>query len=200
MIKISEFIKIIENLPLLLQYIVPGYTSIMIVSFALSKKINKKNMVLFGCLISYVLLSFISLMRIKWFQHLPNNATINSALAIILGVIISLLISIVSQGKWFKKLSIKVFHKTLNDDIWRDVFDLNNGSNLKVFLRDQDYYLIGHLKNYEEKGDDSWLALSAFAKFSKNTNTLCENEPEYLKDNTVFIVVRFSDIENIQIF
>ena len=188
------------NLPLLLQYIVPGYITIMMVCFALSKKVNGKNLLIFSCIVSYVLISFIALLRIRYFTRIPNSPIVNSALSIILGAILACIIAIVSQRNLFKKATIKLFHKTLSDDIWRDVFDLENGSNLKVFLKDKDYYIIGHLKNYEEKGDSSWLALNAFAKFDKRTNKPCMHEPMYLKNNFVFITVRFADIDSIQIF
>lgn len=95
---------------------------------------------------------------------------------------------------------VKLFHKTVNDDIWRDVLDLDKGSNLKVYLKDKDFYIIGHHKNHEEKGADSWLALSAFAKFDKESNTPCKNEPSHLGDTTAIVTLRFSDIDYIEIF
>ena len=110
------------------------------------------------------------------------------------------MIVILSQRKFFRKLTVKLFHKTLNDDIWRDVLDLERGSNLKVYLKDEDYYVIGHHKNHEEKGNDSWLALSGFAKIDKTTNEECDNEPSYLDQNNKIFTVRFSDIEHIEIF
>ena len=95
---------------------------------------------------------------------------------------------------------VKTFHKTPNDDIWRDVLDLDNGSNLKVYLRNQDYYLIGHHKNHEEKDGESWLALSGFCKIDKVTNQNYGTEPSFLNREDVIITVRFSDIEHIEIF
>lgn len=172
----------------------------MILLFALSKKIDVKNIMLFSCIISYALMSFIALIRIKWFKKLPDDAIINSGLSIILGIIISCLIAIISQRKWFRKITIKLFHKTFNNDIWRDVFDLEKGSNLKVYLKEKDYYVIGHLKNYEEKGNDSWIALNSFAKFDKETNKNYKNEPSYLNKKDVIITLKFADIEHIEIF
>lgn len=142
----------------------------------------------------------LSLMRIKWFDWIPDTAIINSGLSMIMGIILVCMMVILSQRKWFRKITVKLFHKTLNDDIWRDIFDLENGSNLKVYLKDKKYYIIGHLKNYEEKGNDSWIALNAFAKFSKDTNKNYKNEPKYLDKKDVIIVIRFSDIEHIEIF
>lgn len=140
------------------------------------------------------------MVRIRWFQKIPNTAIANSALAIIAGIIIVSLIAILSQQKQFRKITVKLFHKTLNDDIWRDVLDLEHGSNLKVYLKDKDYYIIGHHKNHEEKGNESWIALSGFAKFDKETNNNYKNEPSYLDKQNIIITLRFSDIEHIEIF
>lgn len=126
---INELKNILDNLPLILQYIVPGYLTIKWFEFTLSKKIDTKNLLFFSCAVSYCFLSLISLLRIQWFKSIPDTAFINSALSIILGVIIVSIIAILSQRKWFKKITVKLFHKTLNDDIWRDVFDLVLPSN-----------------------------------------------------------------------
>jgi len=197
---INEFKNVLDNLPLILQYIVPGYLSIKWFEFILSKHTEPKNLLIFSCAASYCFLSLTSLLRIKWFRNIPDTAFINSALSIILGIVIVSIIAIFSQRKWFKRFTVKLFHKTLNDDIWRDVLDLENGSNLKVYLKDKDYYLIGHHKNHEEKGNDSWLALSGFAKFNKETNNNYKNEPSYINNEKIIITVRFSDIEHIEIF
>lgn len=197
---IKEFTNVLDNLPLILQYIIPGYLTIKCFKFTLSKKIDIKNLLIFSCAISYCFLSLISLLRIKWLKTIPNTPFINSALSIILGIVVVSIIAMLSQRKWFKKLTVKLFHKTLNDDIWHDVLDLENGSNLKVYLKDKDYYLIGHHKNHEEKGNDSWLALSGFAKFDKETNKNYKSEPSYINNEKIVITVRFSDIEHIEIF
>lgn len=168
--------------------------------FTLSKKIDSKNILIFSCVTSYCLLALTSLIRIKWFYEFPDTAIINSAIAMVSGLIISSIIAVLSQRKWFRRFTVKLFHKTLNDDIWRDVLDLEHGSNLKVYLKDKDYYIIGHHKNHEEKGNDSWLAVSAFTKFDKETNKPYKNEPTYIDNPKVIITVRFSDIEHIEIF
>lgn len=187
-------------MPLILQYVIPGYICVVVFTFALSKKIDTKNILVISCVISYALLSIVSLIRIKWFNWIPNTAIINSGLSMIIGILFVCLMAILSQRKWFKKITVKLFHKTLNNDIWRDVLDLENGSNLKVYLKNQDYYIIGHHKSHEEKGNDSWIALSAFAKFDKKTNKNYENEPSYLDRKDIIITLRFADIEHIEIF
>lgn len=190
----------VDNLPLILQYFIPGAWCLIIYRFSMSKKIDDKNYFIFSFVISYVLLAMTSLFKYKFVKFAPDNPIINSAVSIIIGSIIVISIVILTQRKWFKRITVKVLHKTLNDDIWRDVFDLKNGSNLKIYIKDKDYYLIGHLKNYEEKGNNSWIALKSFAKFDKETNANYKNEPSFLNTNNAIITVRFSDIEHIEIF
>lgn len=200
MIDINDILNVIKELPLILQYVVPGYCCIILLQFTTSKKIDGKYLLVISCVLSYILLSLVSLLRIKWFKRVPDLAMLNSGISILLGIVIICILSILFQRVWFKKLMVKLFHKTPNEDIWRDVLDLDNGSNLKVYLKNEKYYIIGSHKNHEEKGDDSWLALSGFVKMDKETNEIYNNEPDFSNDNSVIITVRFSDIEHIEIF
>lgn len=184
----------------MLQYFIPGGWCILFFSFATSKKVNEKHILVLSCVISYILLSLLSLIRIKFFKNIPNNAITNSALSIIIGSAIVLIISVLFTRKWFKQWMVQIFHKTPNSDIWRDVFDFEKGSNVKVYIKNSDYYIIGHFKSIEEKGDNSWLALSAFAKFDKETNENYKSEPAFLNNEDVIITVRLSDVGHIEIF
>lgn len=172
----------------------------MLLNFSTSKKTNEKSIVVLSCIISYILLAIVSLFRVKFFIWLPNNAIINSGISIIFGTIIICIFSILVNRKWFKRIIVKLFHKTINESIWRDVLDFENGSNLKIYLKNKDYYIIGHLKNIEEKDDNSWIALNSFAKFDINTNQNYKQEPSYIDREKVTIVIRLSDIEHIEIF
>lgn len=84
-----------------------------------------------------------------------------------------------------------------NDNIWRDVLDLTHGSNLKLYIRDANYYIIGHHRNIEEKGDDSWIVLTEFIKHSKDDNRVIETHDGKEKD---MIAIRLSDVEYAEIF
>lgn len=163
---------------------------------------SSQMMTIMSCIISYILISFVAFMRIKFsaLSEIPDEAIINSALAILLGTVLSIIFSLLFPSKLFSKITVFLFHKTPNEDIWRDVLDLKNGSNLKVYLKNEPYYVIGHHKNHEEKGNDSWLALTAFAKYDKKTNNPLHNEASFLGDESVIFTIRFSDIEHIEIF
>lgn len=127
-------------------------------------------------------------------------ALINSGIAILIGTLLAILFALVFCSKWFSKITVKLFHKTPNEDIWRDILDFRHGSNMKIYLKNEEYYIIGHHKDHEEKDGDCWIAVSAFAKFDKNTNKNYKDEPSFLEDENVIYTARFSDIEHIEIF
>ena len=153
-----------------------------------------------ACVLSFILISLVALIH-PFFAivSLPDTAIVNSAIATIIGTIFSIVMSMVFNAKWFTKVMVRAFHKTPNTNIWRDILDLQNGSNLKVYLKDKDYYIIGHFKNIEEK-EEPWIALSAFGKFDVSANVNYKNEPSYLDNESILYTVRLSDVEHIEVF
>lgn len=202
MIIIGEMILLLDSIPKVLQYFIPGYWSLFIFRYFGSKRMSNYMMNLMSCVVSYILMAIITFMRVKigFLLLMPDNALVNSAIAIFMGTVLSICIALIVSRKWFSNVMVYWFHKTTNDDIWRDVINWKDGSNLKIYLKDQEYYLIGHQKNMEEKGEESWIAISAFGKFDKKTNENYREEPSYLDDENVIYTVRLSDIEHMEIF
>lgn len=195
-------ILLLDSIPKVLQYFIPGYWSLFIFRYFGSKRMSNYMMNLMSCVVSYILMAIITFMRVKigFLLLMPDNALVNSAIAIFMGTVLSICIALIVSRKWFSNVMVYWFHKTTNDDIWRDVINWKDGSNLKKYLKDQEYYLIGHQKNMEEKGEESWIAISAFGKFDKKTNENYREEPSYLDDENVIYTVRLSDIEHMEIF
>lgn len=164
----------------------------------MSKKLSEKSVLIISCLLSYILLTLVSLLRLNIFKSIPDNAIINSGLAVIIGSVIISAVSILIQQEHIKKLFVKLYHKTLNDSIWKDILDLENGSNLKIYLKNKNFYLIGSLKNMEENGNDSWIALKAYSKYKLDTNE--QIEPSYLDRDDISVVIRLSDVDYMEVF
>jgi hypothetical protein len=190
--------QILENIPVLLQYYLPGLWTITVFKYFCSKEIQKESQTILACVVSYVLLSISDLLsNIPFLGGIKVSVLGKSGISIILGTLLALLISSVFCAKWFSGVMVALFHKTPNDNIWRDVLDLTNGSNLKLYIRDADYYIIGHHRNIDEKGDDSWVVLTEFIKHNKNDNRVIETH-EGKKDD--MIAIRMSDVEYAEIF
>lgn len=167
--------------------------------FLCNKKISFNAMLVLSCVISYMCLSFITFLNDLCFHNsYIENAIIISGLSTILSSLLSLVFCKFYCSTIFKKLLVKHYYRTPNDDIWSDILDFKNGSNLKVFLRSKDYYIIGHYKFHEENGKDSWMALSAFGKVDKETNNLLS--PNYLDRKDIMITFPLADVEHVEVF
>ena len=94
-----------------------------------------------SCVVSYILMAIITFMRVKigFLLLIPDNALVNSAIAIFMGTVLSICIALIVSRKWFSNVMVYWFHKTTNDDIWREVINWKDGSNLKIYLKDQEY-------------------------------------------------------------
>lgn len=94
---------------------------------------------------------------------------------------------------------LKVFHQTLNDDIWSDILNYEVGANLIVYLKDKDYFIIGQYRLNEEKGEDSWFALSGYVKCDIKTNEVIPTA-NHLNNKNIFITFRLKDVDHIEVF
>lgn len=179
-----------------MQYFIPGFVSVYIFCVLTSQHCSIKIMCCAGFIVSYIYLSVFAIVS----PYFINDVLVQSGIITLAGAVISLCFSKIYISRLFKKFMVKFFNKTPNNDIWRDVLDFKNGSNLKVYLKEQNYYVIGHYKAHEEKGNDSWIALSGFCKIDKYTNQNYGNEPSFIDDDSCIITLNFSNIEHIEIF
>ena len=191
-INIENIEFILQNIPTVLQYWLPGYWAILLFSFCCSKKIDKKATLILSVVLSYLSMSVIQSV------HQIDNIFVLSSISFALLTLISVIVAGIFSSKRFKKSLVTLFHKTPNDTIWRDIIDFKEGSNLKVYLKGKDYYLVGHYKNCEERGDASWFALSAF--FTGDIKTGAVIDDKYKDNDNVLITFRLSDVDHIVIF
>lgn len=190
--------QVLEKIPLLLQYYIPGLWAITVFKYFCSKEVQKESQIIMACVISYVLVAFSDLLaNISFFAFIRESVWGRSGVAIIIGTVLALACAWLFCRKFFSDIMVKLFHKTPNDNIWRDILDLSNGSNIKLYIREADYYVMGHHRNIEEKGDNSWIVLTEFTKFNKNDNKELES---HKGDGDSMIAIRLTDVEYAEIF
>lgn len=197
--RMMNIIQVFENLPTILQYFIPGYCALQLYKWERGHKQKQpvSSMVIISCVISYALISITELIFAACKKE-NSPIILKSGLAIILGLCVSFLLAIICDSKWFSAVTVKLCGRTPNDDIWRDVFDLREGSNIKVYLNNTNiYYVAGNFRNIEEKGEKSWLVVSPYIKMSCSNKGAIEN---HISDTKAMYLIRLSDVEHIEIF
>lgn len=196
---------IIENIPVILQYFIPGFLCLIIFKGIIGINISNTYTAIFSCVFSYILLSISELIFIwvKDLEQFKTNVYVRSIISIIIGLILSIIFGICYHTKRLGKIMKFISGKTQYQKIWRDVIDLDNGSNLKIYVKDDNYYVYGHFRNVEEHEDDPYIAVFGYGKYNKITNELIENEINYMNDNLEnnnhIYMIKMSNVDHIEI-
>lgn len=108
--------------------------------------------------ISYIIKSFVDLCDSIIIPDSQMNASTTIIVCIIVSIILAIICSKMFDNKKLRSVLNFINHKSVNSDIWRDIVDYDNGTTLKIFLKNGITY-IGVLIIHEENGKDSWFAL-----------------------------------------
>lgn len=175
----------VEQIPILLQYFVPGFIFLFTFQFFTSQ-CNKSiaSNLLYDVVISYLLKSIIDLSFLR-----------DNIIALCLFALITSVISIkVSEGKLLHKIFFKINHKTVFENIWINVIDYDAGTTLK-FIYPDGSYVVGVVETHEEKGNESWFILDNYI--------VCEPNEDYNSfdyDYSSKIAVNLRDVKRVEIF
>lgn len=184
MIEAENVIKIIEVLPELIIYIVPGYIVIWMKSFILSHKQKETNDIFIKSIVLSYLLTLIS-----------HNKLVLIILSIIIGYCLGRFLSSDKCSIILKGLGV---NKTFHACIWEDISDLEYGMWINIYLPNELIIYQGKLRKYEEKevGQDRFIVLSNYITFDYDSIELenCRN-----KDNRM-VMVNTKNISRIELY
>lgn len=199
MIKI-DIIDIINSIPSILQYFVSGFIFVIIFQFLISRKFKNSTITISSCIISFTWVSLINLLDYLFNKPIFSNLWFISLFSILLSIVTSILFSKLFLSKKFNKFLVRNYSVTQHESVWNNIIDYQNGTNIKVYLKNQPYYYIGHLYSHEENGLDSWFSISAPMKYKEidcGDDILIFDQ----QGNTdAYLVFNLKDIEIIQLF
>lgn len=143
-----------------------------IFQYLTSRKTSSYNIII-SVVISYILKAICSIGH----QHVfVNKDFLWSERVIILSVVaavISVIFVFISELRITNNLLLKINHKSLHEDIWRDIIDYKNGTTLRFICCDGIY--TGVLVGHEEKGNDSWFVLEDYIVDEENSEYSSED-------------------------
>lgn len=181
-----------------MQYYIPGACALALILLPFSKKINLLTYNVYSCIWSYIAIALIATIRsaTSVLDFLDDTPIINSLIAFILSAIIGLLISVVLRTNKAKQIMVTVFNETGNSFILEDIIDYQNGSNIKLTLKDKDYYIVGVFRAFDKETDDGWIAVRGYVKYSLDHQIIQSFEGDY---NVIF-TTRFRDVDTMTVY
>ena len=132
-------------------------------------------------------------------KRLLETPILMSLCSIVLCGIIAFIIAGILGWSKLQNILIHYFHNNTYDSIWLDVIDYNDGSTMKVFFKNKDYYIVGAYHRHEADSDDPWFALSNYGQYDIKTNTI-DPVVNFIEDDKAFITFRLSDVDHVEVF
>lgn len=204
--------SLIEILPNIFIYIVPGYIILRIISYRFSRNTIKDDYLLLkSIVVSYILIVIVDFLVqilcviVNIFIDKPN-LEINLNIETLMGKIIIILLSIVSGFIWCKFITSDVsykfleklgINKSLNTNIFDDISDMDRGTWLFVYLQNERIIYFGALQRYEEREDveNYFLVLSNYKSFEYNGIEMEDQSRNPLR----WVMINTKDISRIEI-
>lgn len=201
MIFIDWITGLIDKIPDILLYIVPGYISVSIFNFILFKdKRNDEN-----SQVNFILLKSISISYIfkLFFDKIITSTclskySIDNFLYAIILVMTSSLVSytaaLIFRTISFNKFLLKIgIHRTVNSDIWIDI--ISNGCWLRVFSKNEQKSYLGQCRFHESHKSEPIVVLTNYQILNEYAEAICD----YSNDDTRKIVLNLKDFERVEV-
>lgn len=193
--------EMVNAIPLIMIYIVPGYIILRISYFQLSRKTHHDQYALAkSLLVSFV---FVSMMEMLWKIVFPGTQPLTSHVfknvVILASVAAGILCSRLITSSFFERMLIRLgIYRTLRTDIWGGVVDFEYGLWLMVYIPADRVVYAGKMRKYVENENSS-----SFVVFLSNY-TLYDYNAEVLKDyvqfNDKWVALQSKDIGRLELF
>lgn len=185
-IDLNDTIKIlIENLPKIFIYFVPGAIFLSITAFICSKRNSDYKYYIFkSIVISYMIIKFIELIQAISYKISPFLT--EQILAIIIAILSAYFLSILYTSSKFEKiLSFFKINKTVHDNIWNDIIDYEKGTYILAYVPSEKIVYQGLFQRHEERDGDVYITISNYA--TKDYNNKVINNYKNLDNEVVMI-------------
>lgn len=195
--------KIIDIIPQILTYIMPGYISIYIYTQEKHEKEQQNNhIILMSMVISFILITVLDSLVILINLFLKADIQLNSTIRILLLLVLSLIYT----WLWFKYTGsiIENYIKKIAGNnsinrptVWNYAMECSNGAWARVYLREDNIAYVGKLINYTNNPNDKCkeILLQSFSSIQLDSKETLSN---YTDDNKM-VLINCSSIKSIEI-
>lgn len=202
----KEILEIVDILPKLLIYFLPGVLFIKTVEYQLSiTRAESKFIFVYYILVSYIFINcgeLISKFRYGYFDIYTSEFTFGTIiLSIIVGYVTGLFLKSDISLEVLRFLRI---YRTNSSSIFADIKDIELGTWIKVYLNDDKIVYSGAFREYENSSnyDNTFILLSHYISYSYNKYDKTDIS-EYMfvdeRKNTQWVAIKIKNINRIEI-
>ncbi len=184
-------LDIINNLPLILQYFIPGYVGIAFFMFVSGRNYSTNIQLIASCVLSYLLMGSCGLIahllaHVQFLGTWQFQIVMSSFIAVLLALLICKLINSPAVTNFF----ISKFRVSPKSDVLETLLDKKEGTNLRIYFKDDPGYSVyGHYHGRDTSGDERWIYITGCIYFMN------DGEQKKTEDDHIYLC-RISDIDH----
>lgn len=192
-------VYLIDEIYLLMKFVVPGFIFHAIYAFLVVKKDNR----LFASLgaIKVIVTSFIFVTAFRLlcdlFTENELGFWVEMGTLIFLSSLSPFIIYKIRESRLFKFFLFKTAYKAVNSNLWKEAIDYDNGTIIKMYLKNQELVYTGLLAGHEENGSDSWFQLRKYLCGNLKTGSETNSADIGLKTTAM---IPLSEVERVELF
>lgn len=197
--------KIIQEIPTLFIYFIPGYVSLYIKENYLHEKTKKDtHLILLSIILSFVIKSSIDfiLYIIEKFtkSYVYIDPDVKSFIYIVVAILVGIFMILYKDSKLENRINQKLKNNVISEPtVWNHAMKCSNGGYARVYLHDEDLIYVGDLINYTLDPEESKreILLAAFTMYKLSNNELIEDNAG---NENATVLIECKDMKNIEIF
>lgn len=182
---------IISHIPDLLIYFIPGYISFSFAIAVLNRRPSETTKIAASCCMSYLTLS---LLRCFFaFKNVYAEILLSGLVCFAFTCMILLII----QRPLMRSILSNLFAYSPAKGAWEDAYDIDNGSRIRIKIKNSDLLVVGDFCMLGNIESDPWLSITYYHFY----NGLDATEPYYSEVNgDYYFLVNLNDIEFVEMW
>lgn len=189
-----DILEIIQNLTIIMEYLIPGVIFLAIIKWYTDKRISNNLLyIVVSVVISFFSKNILRVAHMVILKNISFGYEATFCFTTLLTVFLALILGILYHNENVKRVFNRVSRKTLHSNIWESLMDFKYG-NTVMFVMKNGTLVCGTLHEIEEKGNDSWVALSSYIcqSYSDDTEVYACSAAD--QDVNSVLVIRLADV------
>lgn len=199
----EEIKQLIEFLPNIIMYIIPGYIFIKVYRYILDVKSESlRNAVIEYVLGSYIIILFCKLVYYVFRLHFDINANGCKIIICFISLVSGYLISrLIQTQMWISFMKFMCINKSNSSNIFRDIIDNEYGTWVRIYLPSEKIIYDGAFIKFEYKGtyQESFIILSDFCTYSYGNGQVDKDWFTDESSGLSHVAIKVSEISRIEI-
>ncbi|EIF2086668.1 DUF6338 family protein [Clostridium perfringens] len=196
--------KILDNIPYLFLYFIPGYITISIKESIKHEKTSKdRHIIIMSIVVSFVIRALLqgTFDIINWVTkstYIVDKDT-NPIVLLVISVLFGIIWSIYCGSSLEKKINRFLGNDVVSSsNVWNYAMKSMNGSWVRIYLKEENIIYIGKLINYTIDPEDNnrEILLRSYTSYSFDKREVLED----FDDDNKMVFIKCDSIKNIEIF